>query len=109
MICPLRRLGKKLTNTLKDRTMDGQRRNAENRSVYLDQPRGVARARFGDDNSTRNGKIAIKPGVPYATPVGLNADLEIVTGGTLRNGSDLRMRLMRLLPDSQTREDVLGG
>jgi hypothetical protein len=76
--------------------MDGQCRDAENRSVYLDQPRGVARARapFGDDNSTRNGKIAVKPGVPYTTPVGLNADLEIVTGGTLRNGSDLRMRLM---------------
>jgi len=72
--------------------MDGQRWNAENRSVYLDQPRGVTRARFGDDNSTRNGKIAVKPGVPYATPVGLNADLEIVAGGTLRNGSNSEVR-----------------
>jgi len=69
--------------------MDGQCRNTKKRSVYLDQPRGVPQAFLGDDHAPRNGKIAVEPRVPYATPVGLYADLKITTDRTFRNGSNL--------------------
>ena len=69
--------------------MDGQCGNTEKRSVYLDQSRGVPRAFLGDDHASRNGKIAVEPRVPYATPVGLYADLKITRGRTFRNRSNL--------------------
>ncbi len=69
--------------------MDGQCGNTEKRTVYLDQSRDVPRAFLCDDHAPRNRKIAIKPRVPYATPVDLYADLKIASGGTFRNGSDL--------------------
>ena len=69
--------------------MDGQCGNTEKRTVYFDQSRGVPGAFLVDDHTSRNGKIAVEPRMPYATPVGFYADLEITRGRTFRNGSNL--------------------
>jgi hypothetical protein len=87
--------------------MDGQRGNAEERSIYLDQLRS-AQTSFGDDHTSRNGEIAVKPRVPYAAPVGLYADLKITVSRTLRNGSDLCATRV-IMGYGQTREDILEG
>jgi hypothetical protein len=44
--------------------------------------------------------------MPYATPVGLYADLKIITGGTFRNGSDLCTQLYVTVNYSQTKKDL---
>jgi hypothetical protein len=44
--------------------------------------------------------------VPYATPIGLYADLKIITGGTFRDGSDLRTQRFVAMNYNQTREDL---
>jgi hypothetical protein len=88
--------------------MDGQCGNTEKRSVYLDQSRGVPRAFLGDDHASRNGKIAVEPRVPYATPVGLYADLKITRCRTFRNGSNLCAFCgNELQPDKES--FILGG
>ena len=69
--------------------MNSQCGNTKKRSVYLDQSRGVPGVFLGDDHASRNGKIAVEPRVPYATPVGLYSDLKITRGRTFRNGSNL--------------------
>ncbi len=89
--------------------MDGQCGNTEKRTVYLDQSRDVPRAFLCDDHAPRNRKIAIKPRVPYATPVDLYADLKIASGGTFRNGSDLCAQHFVTTNHSETREDIPGG
>ena len=69
--------------------MDGKCGNTEKRFVYFDQSRGVPRAILGDDYASRDREIAVEPRVPYATPVGLYADLKITRARTFGNGSNL--------------------
>jgi hypothetical protein len=87
--------------------MDGQCGNTEKGSVYLDQSRGVPRAFLGDNHASRNGKVAVEPRVPYATTVGLYADLKIARLRTFRNGSDLCTFYSNEQPDKG--RFILGG
>ena len=69
--------------------MNGKAGDTQYRLVNLDELRLKVPALVRDDDSARQGQVAVEPGMPYAATIQLDAYLEVAGLGALRDGPHL--------------------
>lgn len=70
-------------------TMNGKGGDPQNWPLDLDEFRRVCTGLVGDDYTPGDGQVTVEPGVPDATTVSLNADLQVIRFRPLGNGAYL--------------------